>query len=60
MGDALAEAQLQQAGNQFWGWPLATVVLAGYFTLFLMQHLPPPPPLNRLFHPFLQILHPFV
>ncbi len=31
MGDALAEAQLQQAGNQFWGWLLATVVSAGYF-----------------------------
>ncbi len=38
MGDALAEAQLQQAGNQFWGGLLATVVSAGYFT-FIMQHL---------------------
>jgi hypothetical protein len=38
MGDALAEAQLQQAGNQFWARLLTTVVLAGYFT-FKMQHL---------------------
>ncbi len=39
MGDALAEAQLQQAGNQLWSRLLATVVSAGYFT-FIMQHLP--------------------